>query len=145
MSATQVCLIIFVIIETLNVLELYFMKEKCVFNGVSIFSGWERSKSDPEIHNLINYLINWLAGVKLIVIGLVVVFLFTIPEQKLVIFAMAMVITIASFFWRLYPMIRRADLSGQLTPRGRSRMLGTMVAFLELSLVFTIAADLIRF
>lgn len=143
MSATQVCLIIFVIIETLNVLELYFMQDKCVFNGVSIFSGWEKSKRDPEVHNLVRYLINWLAGVKLIVIGLIVVFLFTVPEQKLVFFAMAMVITIASFFWRLYPMMRSADLAGLLKPSGRARTLGIMIAFLELSLVFTIAADMV--
>ena len=78
-------------------------------------------------------------------IGLITVFLFTIPKQKLVYFAMVMVITIASFFWRLYPMIRSTDIAGQLNPRGRARKLGTMAAFLEVGLVFTIAVDMLRF
>ena len=143
MSVVRVFLIVFVIIETLNILELYFMKDNCVFNGLCIFSGWDISKADPEVHRLVRYLINWLAGVKMIVIALVVVLIFTAPEQTLLLAACAMVIAISSFFWRMFPMIRKADKEGQITPKGRSKVLSSMVAFLELGFLVAIFVEIV--
>ena len=143
MDAIQITLLIFALIETLNMLELYFLQNNCRFNGACIFSGWERSKADPEVHALIRYLVNWLAGVKMIVIGLVLVLVFTAPESTLLLAAVALVITIGSFYWRLYPMLRTADRAGQVKPKGHSQRLGIMVAGLELSLVFTIGIQVL--
>ena len=143
MNAIQISLLVFAIVETLNMLELYFMQNNCVFNGVCLFSGWEKSKQDPEIHGLIRYLLNWLAGIKMIVIGLVLVLVFTAPAQTLMLSAISLVITIGSFYWRLYPMICKADNSGQIKHKGRSRMLGTMVAGLQFSILITIIIETI--
>jgi hypothetical protein len=130
-------MLVFAFVETLNMLELYFMRDKSVFNGVSIFKGWEKSKTDPEVYEFVQYLINWLAGVKLIVLALVVILVFTASERTLILSAIVLVIAVASFYWRLYPMIRKMDNGGNIQPGGRSRQLGLMVACLEF--VFIVA------
>ena len=124
-------------------LELYFLQNNCKFNGACIFSGWEKSKADTEVHALIRYLVNWLAGVKMIVVALVLVLVFTAPENTLVAATIALVITVASFYWRLYPMLRSADKVGQLKPRGHAKRLSIMVMGLELSLIFGVAIQLV--
>ena len=136
MNALQVTLLVFVIVETLNMLELYFLQNNCKFNGACIFSGWERSKADPEVHALMCYLVNWLAGIKMIVVGLLLVLIFTAPEQTLVMATVALFLTTASYFWRMRPMLQAADNAGQVTPRGHAKRLSIMVAGLELSLIF---------
>ena len=108
------------------------------------FSGWEKSKADPEVHILVRYLVNWLAGVKMIAIGLVLVLVFMVPESVTLLGAIALVITVSSFYWRLSPMLRAADVAGLVTPRGHAKRLSIMVAGLELSLVFGIAVQLLR-
>ncbi|MBT3190625.1 MAG: hypothetical protein HN736_01345 [Anaerolineae bacterium] len=138
MKTLQITLTVFALIETLNMLELYFLQNNCKFNGACIFSGWEKSKADPEVHALVRYLVNWLAGVKMIVIALVLVIVFTAPESTLLVTAIALIITIASFYWRLYPLLCSADKAGQLSPRGHSKRLSIMLAGLELSLVLAI-------
>lgn len=143
MNALQVTLLVFVLIETLSMLELYFLQDKPMFNGVGIFSGWERSKADPEVHMLVRYLVNWLAGVKMIVIGLVLVLVFMVPENTKLLGAIALLITVSSFYWRLKPMLRTADMAGQVTPQGHSRRLSMMVAGLELSLFVAIGMQVL--
>ena len=127
MSAARIFLIVFVIIETLNMLELYFLKDESVFNGVSIFTAWEKSKQDPEIHNFVRYLVNWVAGTKLIFIMLLIVILLTASEQTQLLSAAALVLSIASFFWRLFPLIRKMDKEDQIEPKNYSVVLGWMI------------------
>jgi hypothetical protein len=45
------------------------------------FNAWEKSKADPEIHQFIRYLVDWVAGTKLIFIALLVVILLTVGEE----------------------------------------------------------------
>jgi hypothetical protein len=58
MNAIRISLVVFAIIETLNMLALYFMQDNCFFNGICLFSGWDKSEENPEVHNLIRYLLN---------------------------------------------------------------------------------------
>ena len=143
MNAIQVTLLVFVIIETLSMLELYFLKDQPMFNGVGIFSGWEKSKADPDVHALVRYLVNWLAGVKMIVVGLVLVLVFMVPEMTTLLGAVALVIAVSSFYWRLRPMLRAADAAGQITPRGHAKRLSVMLMGLELSLITAIGIELL--
>jgi len=143
MNTLQVTLLVFVLIETLSMLELYFLQDKPMFNGVGIFSGWERSKADPEVHMLVRYLVNWLAGMKMIVIGLVLVLVFMVPENTKLLGTIALAITVSSFYWRLNPMLHTADMAGQVMPRGHSRRLSMMVAGLELSLFVAIGMQVL--
>ena len=118
----------FLVLEAANVITLYFFPESKYANGIGVFKAWEKSKADPEIHNFIRYLVNWVAGTKLIFILLLIVILLTGNHQTLVFSSIAMVISIASFFWRLFPLIHQMDQDEQIDPRNYSTALGWMIA-----------------
>lgn len=126
----------FLIIESANVIALYFFPESKFVNAVGVFNAWEKSKSNPEIHNFVKYLVNWIAGAKLIFIMLSIVILLTANYQTLILTGIVLVISIASFFWRLFPLIRKMDRDGQISPRNYSTVLGWMIsAFILIFLV----------
>jgi hypothetical protein len=56
------------------------------------------------------------------------VILFTTGESTQQLTMVAMVASIASFFWRLFPMIKAMDKAGHITPPGYSKTLGMMIA-----------------
>jgi hypothetical protein len=139
MNLITIIIIAFLILETTNVLTLYFSPGSKYANGVGVFKAWEKSKQDPEIHNFVKYLVYWVAGTKLIFILLLVVILYTADEQSLLLTSVALVISIASFFWRLFPLIRRMDRDDQIDPKNYSAVLGLMIlAFILVFLTATI-------
>ena len=105
MNIITIVTIGFLILEATNVVTLYFFPGSKYANGVGLFKAWEKSKRDPEIHNFVKYLVNWVAGTKLIFILLLIVILYTADDQTLIFSGVALVISIASFFWRLFPLI----------------------------------------
>ena len=117
----------FLILEATNVVALYFFPGSKYANSVGIFTAWEKSKRDPDIHNFVKYLVNWVAGTKLIFIMLLIVILYVADDQTLLFATMALVISIASFFWRLFPLIRKMDREGQINPKNYSAVLGWMI------------------
>jgi hypothetical protein len=141
MSAIQVTLLVIAVVEVLSVLELYFMQDRCIFNGVAMFKVCVLARKNPDLFGLVRYLVNWVAGIKLIVIGLIVVIVFTAPANTILYVAISMIFTIASFFWRMFPMSRQFDEAGQIEPKGRSKMLGMMVLSLEVFLVASILIE----
>jgi len=56
-----------------------------------------------------------------------IVILFTADEQILILTSLALVVAIASFFWRLFPLIRKMDRNGQIDPKNYSAVLGWMI------------------
>ena len=137
MNIITIVTIGFLILEATNVVTLYFFPGSKYANGVGVFKAWEKSKSDPEIHNFVKYLVNWVAGTKLIFILLLIVILFSANDQSQIYTGMALVISIASFFWRLFPLIRKMDRKNQISPKKYSTVLGWMIfAFI---LVFLVA------
>ena len=143
MNLITVVLIAFLILEATNVLTLYFFPGSKYANGVGVFKAWEKSKQDPEIHNFVKYLVNWVAGTKLIFILLLIVILYTADGQSLVLTSVALVISIASFFWRLFPLIRRMDRDDQIDPKNYSTVTGWMIlafilAFLTATIIYVI-------
>ena len=72
-----IAIIAFLVLETLNVLMLYFTPGTHRGNGLGVFNAYEKSKADAEVHALVKYLINWVAGTKLIFIALLIVILIT--------------------------------------------------------------------
>ena len=128
MNVLKGAIVIFILLESLNVLTLYFQPGSQRGNGVGVFNAWETSKADPEMHEFVRYLVNWVAGTKLIFIALLLVILFTAGEQTILLTAVAMIASIFSFFWRLFPAIKRADAADQITPSGYSKTLGLMIA-----------------
>jgi hypothetical protein len=128
MSILSIAIIIFIVLESLNVLTLYFNPGSQIGNGVGVFNAWEKSKADPEMHQFVRYLVYWVAGTKLIFIALLLVILFTTGESTQLLTVVAMIASISSFFWRLFPIIKSLDKADNITPRGYSKTLGLMIA-----------------
>lgn len=127
MNAITIVTIGFLIMEAANVIALYFFPGSKYANSVGVFKAWEKSKRDPEMHDFVKYLVNWVAGTKLIFILLLIVILLTARDQTLLFTGAAMVVSIASFFWRLFPMIRKMDRDNQIDPKNYSVVLGWMI------------------
>jgi hypothetical protein len=66
-----------------------------------------------------------------------IVILYTADGQTLIFTGIALIISIASFFWRLFPLIRKMDGDNQIDPKNYSAVLGWMI--LGIILVFLIA------
>ena len=128
MTILSIAIIIFIVLESLNVLTLYFSPGSRMGNGLGVFDAWERSKADPEMHQFVRYLVNWVAGTKLIFIALLLVILFTASESTQLVTVIAMLASISSFFWRLFPIIKSLDAEKHITPAGYSRTLEIMIA-----------------
>ena len=127
MNYLDIIFIIFIIIESANVLALYFAPGSKMFNAVGIFKAWEHSKEQPDVHDFAKYLVYWVAGSKLIFICLLVVILFFGNDLTKLISILAMVISIASFYWKLFPLIRKMDKADQIDPKNYSKVLGVMI------------------
>jgi len=86
-------------------------------------------------------MVNWVAGTKLIFILLLVVILLTADEQTLLLTGIALVLSIAVFFWRLFPLVRKMDRDEQLDPKNYSAVLGWMI--LGMIIILSAAAILL--
>jgi len=82
--------------------------------------------------------VNWVAGTKLIFILLLIVIVYAADQQILLLAGVALVTSISSFFWRLFPLIRKMDRDSQIEPKNYSAVLGWMI--LAFVLVFVVAA-----
>lgn len=140
MSALSSVIILFIVLESANVFILYFFPKSNKGNGVGMFNAYERSKKDPEMHYFIKYLIYWVAGSKIIFIALLIVILMQGDEKSMVYAAVAMIISISTFFWKLFPLIKTMDANNQISPKGYSRTLSMMIvlfmAMFVLSLLY---------
>jgi hypothetical protein len=103
------------------------MPDTKLANAMGYFKAWEKSKRDSDVHALAKYLVNWVAGTKLIFIMLLGILLFTGDQKVLVITAAAMIVSISSFYWRLFPAIRKMDQNGEIDPENYSITLGWMI------------------
>lgn len=127
MFATIVILA-FILLEFSNVIAMYFAPGSKYANAVGVFSAWEKSKQDPEIHDFIRYLVYWVAGAKLIflfLLGAIVLF-GNSDLQRMSLVALG--IATVSFYWRLFPLIRKMDQNGQIKPKNYSIVIGVMIA-----------------
>jgi hypothetical protein len=138
MTIIQIAISGFILLELSNVVALYFAPGSKYANAVGVFSAWEKSKQYPEIHDLVKYLVYWVAGTKLIFLLLLTVIIIFADAETQRISVIALVIAILSFYWRLFPLIRKMDQNGQIEPKNYSVVLGVMI-FVFVA-VFLIAA-----
>jgi hypothetical protein len=134
----KIVLLAFILLEFSNVLAMYFAPGSKYANAVGIFTAWEKSKQDPEIHNFVRYLIYWVAGAKLIFLFLlgVITLIGNSDIQRMSLVALC--IATISFYWRLFPLIRKMDRNGQINPKNYSVFIGVMIAVFIV--FFTLAA-----
>ncbi len=134
----RIVIFAFMFLEMSNVLALYFFPGSKRANAVGVFSAWEQSRQIPELHDFVRYLVYWVAGVKLIFIFLLLgIALFGDPVlQRFSLLVLA--VATLTFYWRLFPLIRKMDRNGQIQPRNYSVRLGLMI--FSLILLFVLAA-----
>ena len=138
MTIIQIAISGFILLELSNVMALYFAPGSKYANAVGVFSAWEKSKQYPEIHDLVKYLVYWVAGTKLIFLLLLTVIIIFADTETQRISVMALVIAILSFYWRLFPLIRKMDRTGHIEPKNYSVVLGIMIFIFVV--IFLIAA-----
>ncbi len=124
----KIIIVLFMALESANVLSLYFWPENPYANGVGVFRAWHKSKADPDMHRFARYMVNWVAGTKLIFLILLGILVLRGDALTLRLSAAAMALAIATFFWRLYPLVRQMGRAGELTPARYDRTLASMIA-----------------
>ncbi|MGL5956902.1 MAG: hypothetical protein ACRC0X_09970 [Brevinema sp.] len=127
MSILSIALGIFIVLETANILILYMKPDFPFGNGISVFNAWEKSQQDNDMHLFICYLVYWVAGTKLIFIALLLIILFLGDTKLQMVTLGALILSISSFYWKLYPIIWLLDDRQQLTPVGYSKTLNYMI------------------
>lgn len=127
MSVLNISIIIFVIMESANVLILYFAPDSRLGNGVAVFNPWFNLKKDKANELFSQYMVNWVAGTKLIFIALLLVILFTGTETTKFFAVIVMILSIASYYFRLHSIIKKMDSMGEITPKGYSKVLFWMI------------------
>lgn len=137
MNILDVSIIVFVLMEMSNVIILYFAPEFKYGNGVAVFDGFVESKEDENLHLFVRYMTNWVAGVKLIFIVLLLVVMIFGNEATKIGSVCAMILSIASFYFGLHPIIKKLDERNKITPKGYSKTLLWMIN--GFMLMFTIA------
>ena len=127
MDVLSVAILIFILMESANVAILYFWPGSRLGNGVGVFRAFHTSESEEQ-KLFASYLVNWVAGVKLIFIFLLAVILAIGTQQVRLWAVVAMILSIATCFWRLHPIIRKLDAVGGIVPKGYSKALDGMIA-----------------
>lgn len=124
----DISIIIFCIMELGNVLILYFKPDSKLGNGVAVFDAWKDVKENKNLDLFAHYMAYWVAGVKLIFIFLLLVVLLTGNETTKIWAVVAMIISIATYFWKLHPIIKKLDSLNKISPKGYSKTLGLMIS-----------------
>jgi len=137
MDILTIVLVAFCVLETLNVVLLYRMPGSTRGNAVGIFKAYPKTQEDPEIGAFVTYLINWVAGTKLIFIVLIIGIVITGSNEAKVYSVIALIFSIMTFFSRLYPGLKRMDKANQICPHGYSQTLAKMIG--GFVLVFALA------
>ena len=142
MSLLSIAILIFIIMESANVAILYFWPSSQMGIGVGVFNAFHNRESDEQ-RLFTSYLVNWVAGVKLIFIFLLAVILVIGTEQVKLWAVVAMILSIATYFWRLHPTIKKLDAMGCITPKGYSKALGWMITGFMLMFTAALVAHII--
>jgi hypothetical protein len=127
MIVLNAVLIAFTFLETLNVILLYKMPGSKMGNAVGVFKAYEKTRQDPHIRDFTDYLTNWVAGTKLIFIVLIIGIVIIGSSEAKIYSIIAMIFSIATFYIRLYPGLKKMDREGQIDPAGYSRTLAIMI------------------
>lgn len=144
MVILNIALILFIVLETLNVILLYKMPGSTRGNSVGVFKAYSKTRESADVAAFVDYLINWVAGTKLIFIVLIIgVVLAGSPEIK-VYSGIALVFSILTFYSRLYPALKRMDKNGELDPAGYSRTLAIMIGCFVLVFAVAVLVGVLR-
>lgn len=139
----NIAIVAFVILEFGNVMILYFAPDSRLGNGVAVFDPWFAAKEDKAMRLFARYLVNWVAGTKLIFIVLLLAILATAGDATKIAAVFAMVASIATYYVGLHPIIRKLDDMGQVTPAGYSKTLFMMITGFQAMFVIAAVAGIV--
>ena len=128
MDILSIIILVFMILETSNVIILYFKPDSKLGNGVAVFNGWHKSKEDENMHDFVKYMVNWVAGTKLIFIVLLGVIILTGNQLTKLLAVVCLILSIGSYYFRLSPLIHKLDDKNEITPKHYSKILDVMIA-----------------
>jgi len=123
----NLAIILFICLETMNVLIMYFKPDFRYGNSMATFQGWADSKRSEQDYLFTKYLVNWVANCKVIFILLLTIILLFGDETIKFIGVMVTTGSIGLYFITLHPIIRKLDSMGTIHPQGYSRTLGLMI------------------
>jgi hypothetical protein len=127
MDVLSIVMSLFIVLELLNVVLLYKAPNSTRGNAMGVFKAYAKVKTDPELNELVDYLVNWVAGTKLIFIVLLIGIIITGSPETKVFSVIALIFSIATFFSRLFPIIKKMDMDGHLTIKSYSKTLAVMI------------------
>ncbi len=130
MNLLDISIIIFVIMESANVLILFFFQDFKYGNSMNVFDNWHEAKQEESRSLFAKYMVYWVAGTKIIFIILLLVILFTGSELTKIRGVLALILSISTFFWKLNPTMKRLDELDKLTPKGYSKTLKYIIIFM---------------
>ena len=129
--------------ELSNVCILYFAPDSKLGNGVAVFNGWHNAKKQKETELFARYMVNWVAGVKLIFIVLLLVIVFTAGIVTKLLAGCVLILSIATYYFRLNKIITELDEINEITPKGYSKTLFYMITVFII--MFTVAVGVEAF
>ncbi|XMB72905.1 hypothetical protein RJI07_03095 [Mycoplasmatota bacterium WC30] len=144
MNVSQIGILIFIIIECLNVLMLYFKPESKMGNGVGVFNAYHESIKEDKTRDFVKYLINWVAGAKLIFIMIGIVVIIFGDDLTQLFTVVALIISILSFYWRLFPAIKKLDKRDEINPKGYSKTLNYMILAFVIGFSIVLLVEIFR-
>lgn len=145
MNILEIGISIFIVIETLNILMLYYSPGMKKGNALGVFKAWHKAQNDEVMKSFVHYMAFWVAGTKLIFVLLAIVIIIWGNIETQMATAVAMIISISSFFWRLYPAIKKMDKEGQLNPKGYSKTLFSMIVAIIVGFVGIFMIALLKY
>ncbi len=136
MHILDIVLLIFIVLESMNVLIIYCKPEFPYGNGLAVFKQWEDLKSEENTKLFAKYMANWVAGSKLIFIVLLIVILITGSDTTKLWALIVMIPAIGTYYVKLHPIIKKIDHMGEIIPKGYSKtLLGMISGFLCMFIV----------
>ena len=101
------------------------------------------SNIKDENKDFVQYLIYWVAGTKLIfiMIGIVIIIFGNYNTQLFTVGAF--IISILSFYWKLYPIVKKLDNKNMISPKGYSKGLNLMIAGMIIGFTIVLVISII--
>ena len=127
MLVIEIVLYVFAAMELGNILALYFKPDLKYLNAIGAFTAWKKSEDDPPVHNFVDYLLKWVAGSKLIFVLLLPAIAIWGSDLLQVITMGLLIIAVLTFYWKMFPSIRKMDKNNQIQPRNYSWILAVMI------------------
>ncbi len=136
MNILDIAIIIFIFLESSNILLLYFKPTFKYGNSMAPFKAYAKLQKSEKDKLFVKYLTNWVANTKLIFIALLIVILFTASDFTKFISLIVLIITVSAYYIRLHPIIKKLDDMDEIEPKGYSKTLMLMISgFISLFVV----------